>query len=285
MLYSLPFRRLRGGIFFCPAVVTAITIKTMDETVCQVCGERIEELDIVYCCSCATPHHQDCWDFTEHCSTYACAGTACTDDYETAQNKASEPKKVKAIVDRAEKGKKSIELVLHDQFRVNLLRPVVVNQVENGRLIIDNKEGVIRHQSYEKVGPSAFSRVVPMSRLSHTSVVNRHQGGSNLPDLTLFIPVVVTVDGHLVPITTPWSYEAGAKEAAISFGRLCEIPFGEMGKSIVAIRDEPGPGWLERFRGGSVTEAYGKQAAFVMLTFATVVAFIVLNIFLIVFSG
>ena len=260
----------------------------MDETVCQVCGEVIAKPDIVYCCSCATPHHQDCWDFAEHCSTYACAGTSCTEDYEEALNKANEPKIGKAIPEGPNKGKKAIELVLQDQFKVNLLLPVVVNQVENGRLVIDNKEGVIRHQSHEKVGPSSFSRVVPMSRLTHTSVVSRHQGGSTskgtLPDLTLFIPVVVTEDGHLVPITTPWSFEEGAKEAAISFGRLCEIPYGQMEKSIIAIHDEPGPGWLERFRGGSVTEVYGKQAAFVMLTFATVIAFIVLNIFLIMFG-
>ena len=247
----------------------------MKDTICQVCGEKIEEKDIVYCCSCATPHHNDCWDFAEHCSTYACSGTEKTTDFDKAQEKASEPKEVKHLSKVPEKSKKAIELVLHDQFKVNLLQPVVIIQVENGRLVIDNKEGVIRHRSHEKNGPSAFSRIVPMNRLSHTSVVTRHQGGltskGSLPDLSLFIPIAVTQDNHLVPITSPWSSRDSAKEAAVAFGRLCHVPYDEMEKSIIAIHDEPTPGWLSRFRGDTFFEVYGKQGAFLLLTLAAFV--------------
>lgn len=41
---------------------------------CQVCGTELRER-VVYCASCRTPHHAECWDYMERCSTYACAGT------------------------------------------------------------------------------------------------------------------------------------------------------------------------------------------------------------------
>lgn len=41
---------------------------------CQVCGETIES-NIVYCRTCRTPHHSDCWAYAGCCSVYACRDT------------------------------------------------------------------------------------------------------------------------------------------------------------------------------------------------------------------
>jgi hypothetical protein len=41
---------------------------------CQVCGEPLTR-DIVYCSSCKTPHHKECWNYIGRCSTYACNET------------------------------------------------------------------------------------------------------------------------------------------------------------------------------------------------------------------
>jgi hypothetical protein len=41
---------------------------------CQVCGEGIAG-DAVFCRSCQTPHHKDCWEYNGVCSTYGCRET------------------------------------------------------------------------------------------------------------------------------------------------------------------------------------------------------------------
>jgi len=38
---------------------------------CQVCGEALVA-DLVYCASCRTAHHRECWEYFGGCSTYAC---------------------------------------------------------------------------------------------------------------------------------------------------------------------------------------------------------------------
>ncbi len=38
---------------------------------CQVCGEALDE-EAVYCKSCETAHHLDCWNFVGTCATYGC---------------------------------------------------------------------------------------------------------------------------------------------------------------------------------------------------------------------
>jgi len=45
-----------------------------EEKICQICGEQITK-EIVYCRSCKTPHHLDCWKYYGACSTYACGAT------------------------------------------------------------------------------------------------------------------------------------------------------------------------------------------------------------------
>jgi len=40
-------------------------------TVCQICGDSLIQ-DIVFCKSCRTPHHEDCWEYNKVCSTYGC---------------------------------------------------------------------------------------------------------------------------------------------------------------------------------------------------------------------
>jgi hypothetical protein len=42
-----------------------------DETHCLVCGEPLAG-HIVYCRSCQTPHHLDCWNYFGGCGTYGC---------------------------------------------------------------------------------------------------------------------------------------------------------------------------------------------------------------------
>ena len=41
---------------------------------CPVCGESIAG-DLVYCRSCSTPHHRECWRYVGGCSTFACGET------------------------------------------------------------------------------------------------------------------------------------------------------------------------------------------------------------------
>lgn len=38
---------------------------------CMVCGEALQS-DVIYCRSCRTPHHRDCWSYSGGCSTYGC---------------------------------------------------------------------------------------------------------------------------------------------------------------------------------------------------------------------
>jgi hypothetical protein len=46
----------------------------INDATCQVCGDGIEE-EMVVCCRCKTPHHQDCWQYYGACSTYGCQET------------------------------------------------------------------------------------------------------------------------------------------------------------------------------------------------------------------
>jgi Prokaryotic RING finger family 1 len=39
---------------------------------CKVCGEPIDGGAVVFCSSCNTPHHRDCWEFVGACSIYGC---------------------------------------------------------------------------------------------------------------------------------------------------------------------------------------------------------------------
>jgi Prokaryotic RING finger family 1 len=41
---------------------------------CKVCGEPIDESEIIVCASCNTPHHRDCWEYIGACSIYGCNG-------------------------------------------------------------------------------------------------------------------------------------------------------------------------------------------------------------------
>ena len=42
--------------------------------ICQICGDDITS-DVVFCRSCKTPHHEDCWQYYGACSTYGCGQT------------------------------------------------------------------------------------------------------------------------------------------------------------------------------------------------------------------
>jgi hypothetical protein len=56
-----------GGIEF----VGEVKEPDAGEAQCQVCGEPLAS-DLVYCSSCNTPHHRECWEYFGGCSTYAC---------------------------------------------------------------------------------------------------------------------------------------------------------------------------------------------------------------------
>ena len=47
----------------------------MIEGVCRVCGSQLAE-PLVICPECATPHHQDCWEYNRGCTIFGCTGTA-----------------------------------------------------------------------------------------------------------------------------------------------------------------------------------------------------------------
>lgn len=44
---------------------------SLKEAVCQICGETVK-LKAVFCRTCKTPHHKDCWEYYGACSTYGC---------------------------------------------------------------------------------------------------------------------------------------------------------------------------------------------------------------------
>ena len=43
---------------------------------CKVCGETISDTPRVFCATCRTPHHRDCWEFIGACSVFGCKGKA-----------------------------------------------------------------------------------------------------------------------------------------------------------------------------------------------------------------
>lgn len=61
------------GIEFVHAEMREATL-SLNSAVCQVCGDDIT-LDAVFCRSCKTPHHRDCWLYYGSCSTYGCGQT------------------------------------------------------------------------------------------------------------------------------------------------------------------------------------------------------------------
>jgi hypothetical protein len=42
--------------------------------ICKICGCPISETPKVFCSTCRTPHHRDCWDFIGSCSVFGCKG-------------------------------------------------------------------------------------------------------------------------------------------------------------------------------------------------------------------
>lgn len=51
--------------------VTAQPLPLVQDTQCQVCGQPLAG-KIVFCASCKTPHHLDCWQYFESCAVYGC---------------------------------------------------------------------------------------------------------------------------------------------------------------------------------------------------------------------
>lgn len=60
------------GIEFISANERPVGLESLgEETHCLVCGEPLAD-HIVYCRSCKTPHHLDCWNYFGSCGTYGC---------------------------------------------------------------------------------------------------------------------------------------------------------------------------------------------------------------------
>lgn len=57
----------RTGIEF----IASSPLPQVQETECQVCGQPLTG-KIVFCASCKTPHHLDCWQYFESCAVYGC---------------------------------------------------------------------------------------------------------------------------------------------------------------------------------------------------------------------
>lgn len=58
------------------------------ESQCQVCGEPLTS-HLVYCRSCLTPHHHECWEYFGGCSTYACGHKQFVTQPKTGQRNSS----------------------------------------------------------------------------------------------------------------------------------------------------------------------------------------------------
>lgn len=55
--------------------IGVVRLKIEADSVCRICGATLAEGAVVRCAKCATPHHQDCWQFNGRCSTFACGET------------------------------------------------------------------------------------------------------------------------------------------------------------------------------------------------------------------
>lgn len=63
---ALAYARATGIEF-----VASSPLPMVQETQCQVCGQPLAG-KIVFCASCQTPHHLDCWQYFESCAVYGC---------------------------------------------------------------------------------------------------------------------------------------------------------------------------------------------------------------------
>ncbi|MBC8351378.1 MAG: hypothetical protein H8E66_05295 [Planctomycetes bacterium] len=68
-LYDQSLVTSAKGIEFVETKPTATL--SLAEAICQICGEMVK-LDAVFCRTCKTPHHKDCWEYYGACSTYGC---------------------------------------------------------------------------------------------------------------------------------------------------------------------------------------------------------------------
>ena len=68
--------RLGEGV----AIVAAgpASLEDSGPPICKVCGEPISGTPKVFCTTCRTPHHRDCWEFIGACSVFGCKGKAAT---------------------------------------------------------------------------------------------------------------------------------------------------------------------------------------------------------------
>ena len=86
-LYDAAYGTIAEGIEFTdPGRREAVL--SLESAICQVCGDDITG-DAVYCRSCKTPHHRDCWEYCGSCSTYGCGPTR----FQVAKQRTRSPKR------------------------------------------------------------------------------------------------------------------------------------------------------------------------------------------------
>ncbi len=66
VFHALAYSRDTGIQF-----IAATPLPKVQETQCQVCGQPLTG-KVVFCASCKTPHHLDCWQYLESCAVYGC---------------------------------------------------------------------------------------------------------------------------------------------------------------------------------------------------------------------
>jgi hypothetical protein len=69
-------RNFKGRLVDAPGLEIVSARRNSKGAVCCICSEPLDST-VVYCRSCRTPHHYDCWAYIGHCSLYGCGDSKC----------------------------------------------------------------------------------------------------------------------------------------------------------------------------------------------------------------
>jgi len=74
-------RKLDDLITICTAVETGKIHPVESDQYCGYCKEQINQTDgIIYCASCSTPHHKECFQLNGKCTVFGCGSVRSTDE-------------------------------------------------------------------------------------------------------------------------------------------------------------------------------------------------------------
>lgn len=71
-LHAAALKHQQQGIEF----IESDASEPAEAAICQICGDKIVT-NLVFCRSCRTPHHYDCWTYYGACSTFGCGERRC----------------------------------------------------------------------------------------------------------------------------------------------------------------------------------------------------------------